>query len=261
MVKIAVPDTINAVPLYYAMRESILPGDFKIFNCSYHEADTMLAENQVDIALLSPVDFANHPAEYKIIKKVCLAGSKSSLLPLLFFNKGRSFERIAVTGKNPSALMLCKIIVNEKFDMDAEFISEKNKNTNELLKEYDAVLVDDVDGLISESGDNYFDLLEEWEDFTALPFVFAIWAGRQENITPVLAENIEKSEALGRTYLPEIVKELHAHNGMEKDLLYKYLHDDMLYDFNKDVEKGLRKIWEYAFFYGETEHIPEIVYF
>jgi chorismate dehydratase len=94
-----------------------------------------------------------------------------------------------------------------------------------------------------------FDLAREWQDWTGLPFVFAVWAIRADRAEAVRAagvvELLRDSTARGLADLPRLAREASARLDLPAPLCADYLR---LLDYalsERDIQ-GLRRFLELA---------------
>ncbi len=94
-----------------------------------------------------------------------------------------------------------------------------------------------------------FDLAREWQDWTGLPFVFAVWAARRDRAEAVCAAGVVQllhdSTARGLADLPRLARAASARLGLPAPVCADYLR---LLDYalsERDLQ-GLRRFLELA---------------
>ncbi|MCK5076004.1 MAG: hypothetical protein KAR38_06490 [Calditrichia bacterium] len=265
MKKIGIIENLFIQPLHYVLENKIMSIDYEVIKGSEEEIAKKLKNREVELAEISPVEYAKNPGEYKVIPDICTAIENFSGDSFLFFNEGKmEFKKMAYATKNKMSRILAKIIINEKFEMEPDIIDEADGQIQiaELLEKYDAVLIDGEAAIIGKQKyKNFFNLGEEWVDFTGLPLVTTFWAAKNENINEKIIDVLQRSRNTGLKYLPEIIKNssLTAIVGIEE--LKTNFRNNYFYKFKEEYLEGLKKFWEYAFYYAEIEHVPEIHYF
>lgn len=84
---------------------------------------------------------------------------------------------------------------------------------------------------------NIFDLSEEWNKFTGLPFVFALWVSSQKQ-NPEFISEFNKALAKGISNIDKLT---------ENDIfLRNYLKTNIDYSFNEEKRKALNLFLEYS---------------
>jgi chorismate dehydratase len=224
------------------------------------QAANKLKEGEVDLSIISPIDYAQNRESWRIIPRIAAASKGGSNSILLFFRKGlKEIKTVAVDQYTTGANVLLKILLQEKFALTPEYLHSK-ADLDVMLSRADAALLTGNKALI-ERRINRLDLCEEWSDLTGLPYIHGFWAGRdiaikKEDITIVM-----KSFDLGMKNLTAIAK--HFADTYHDN--WAYIHDiltkNVYYRFEEEEKEGLREFFNYTFFYGYSEFIPELLFF
>ncbi|GIV16800.1 MAG: hypothetical protein KatS3mg022_2235 [Armatimonadota bacterium] len=88
------------------------------------------------------------------------------------------------------------------------------------------------------------DLGEEWYRWTGLPFVWALWLGREEFITPPLVEALLRARQWGLEHIEQVVRHESERLRAGEELVRHYLRDIMQYDMTPAHEEGLARFAE-----------------
>lgn len=109
-----------------------------------------------------------------------------------------------------------------------------------MLESHDAcILIGDTGMAASSDGLHVMDLGREWVEFTSLPFVWALWVGR-EGLTPELARLLIEARVWGQGHLEEIIPDAVARSGWSEATVRKYLGETMNYDLTDRHLEGLK---------------------
>jgi len=151
--------------------------------------------------------------------------------------------------------------MREKFQMTPEYV-EMEPDLEKMLSNAESALI------VGESALNYYqthqnrlDLNEEWLDMTGLPFVYAFWAGREMTITPYDLNVIQSSFDLGRKNLEKISKKYAKDHPQNWGFYHDFYTKNLSYSFSDQEIEGLNEFYNYAFFYGFTEFIPDLQFY
>jgi chorismate dehydratase len=88
---------------------------------------------------------------------------------------------------------------------------------------------------INATGTLYlYDVVQEWRRLTGLPAVLAIWAARQEVVTPEIAADFAASKAYGMVNISTISAVAAGEQGLPAAEFVNYLRDNI--DFTLDQE-------------------------
>lgn len=259
---IGLTDSLEYLPLIYGLKENLIKHNFDISYESIIENANKLREGELELSLISSMDYALKKETWQIVPSICVSASHSIKHAQLFFKKGLSdIRKIAVDKKAASEAILLKIMMREKFTMSPEYI-EMEPNLDEMFSQADSALI------VGESGLNYYkthrsriDLNEEWLDLTGLPFVYAFWAGRELTVTPTDIDIIKSSFDLGVKNLEKISKEYAAKHYENWAFYHDFYTHNMSYRFSDQEKDGLNEFYNYAFFYGFTEFIPDLHFY
>jgi chorismate dehydratase len=177
----------------------------------------------------------------------------------LFFKRGlKDINRVAVRSTANTSLVLLKILLREKYASDPEY-SVSDAGMDEMLTQADAALITGCEAInLSQLYQNRLDLGEEWYDLTGLPFVFSILAGRKfvmgrNEIAPIL-----KSFELGKKNLEKIARQFAGKDNVPWTPYHDFISRQINYRFSELDQDGLNEFYNYAFFFGYIDQIPDI---
>jgi chorismate dehydratase len=258
----SVINQLNNIPFTYAFEKKQIKSNIQFIKNSPMESGKSLLNGEVDIAVIPVTTFAKTKESWKIIPHVSLSTRNTCKSVKLFFKKGlQDLKKIAVDSRADSEAALLQILMQEKFNMTPEYITMK-PNLKHMLGFSDAALLIGNDALHEqETNKSSFDLGEEWYDLTGLPMVFAFWAGRQMTADIEDVRNIINAVNLGINNLEQIAKEFAEHSVFSWALYHDYLTKNVNYKFTEEEHAGLIEFYNYAFYYGLIEFIPDIMFF
>jgi predicted solute-binding protein len=96
---------------------------------------------------------------------------------------------------------------------------------------------------------------------TGLPFVYGLWAGREMTVTTADVASIISSFELGKLNLEKISKEYARKHSQNWSFYHDFLTHNLSYTFSDLEKEGLNEFYNYAFFYGFTEFIPDLHFY
>jgi chorismate dehydratase len=130
-----------------------------------------------------------------------------------------------------------------------------------MLRNCDAaVLIGDKGLAAAEDGLLVLDLGSEWTALTGLPFVWALWIGK-EGLDRSLACDLAEARDWGLANLPLVVEEAASETGFSVETCRHYLAEIMDYDLTGEHLAGYRRYGELLVSNGllEQAHTPTIV--
>ncbi len=90
------------------------------------------------------------------------------------------------------------------------------------------------------------DLGREWVDWTGLPMVFAVWAGRDAAQWPDLGPLLEESRQYGLGELDAIIKIEAERRGFSEELVHQYLTRNVWFHLGPEERQGMQLYLDYA---------------
>jgi len=253
---------LNNLPYTYAFENKLIKNDYKFLRYSPLDCGKALLNGEVDMGVIPVTVFAKTKESWKIIPHISISTVNTSKSVKLFFKTDlQDLQKIALDERADSEVVLLKILMQEKFNITPEYIAMKPNLENMLSKTDAALLIGEEALHEQEVNKNSFDLGEEWFDLTGLPMVFAFWAGRQMAVQTEDAKNIINAFNLGYKNLESIAKEFAKNSGFSWALYHDYLTQNVNYKFAEDEHAGLTEFYNYAFYYGLIEFIPDILFF
>ncbi|MGD0036188.1 MAG: MqnA/MqnD/SBP family protein [Bacteroidota bacterium] len=217
-------------------------------------------------AFLSPIDYARHGGEYRIVPNICVASSnQTNTIQLVLKSNLHNIERIAIDVRFTSEIILAKIILSEKYQNQSthsklQFIPMM-PNVDAMLAKADAALIiQDNPQVIARAGTFTLDLVEEWNDLTGLPYVHGFWVGREEELSKAEAQALFTAKNSGVFMKSQIAQSVAQQQNLSLSELTSYL-SSFSYDFSEKEEESLAEFIHYAYFYGVIGDMPGILFF
>jgi len=258
----SVIDQLNNIPFIYAFENQLIQNEYNYLKNSPLKSGMSLLDGEIDMGVIPVTTFAKTKETWKIIPHISISCINTSKSVKLFFKTGlQDLNKIAVDERADSELALLKILMQEKYNITPEYIAMK-PNLEHMLKWSDAALLIGDEALNEqEINKSSFDLGEEWFDLTGLPMVFSFWVGRQIAVQTEDVKNIINSTNLGLKNLENIAKDFAKKSKFSWALYHDYLTQNVDYKFTDEEHAGLTEFYNYAFYYGLIEYIPDILFF
>lgn len=192
---------------------------------------------------------------------VCI-GSRGPADSVRLFSKV-PFETIGSLALDASSMTsnaLAQIILKETFRYSPR-VEVCNPDLESMLESHDAAVLIGDKGMQSKSdGLNVLDLGQAWLDLTGLPFVWALWIGK-DGLDEILVGYLNDAlEAFWQNPSPVIVSSSEA-AGWPRDVCHLYLTATMNYRLAEHDLEGLRKFGELILRHGlaSTSSFPRFV--
>jgi len=236
---------LNAKPLvaWFDTPEGRASGIEVVYNVPSRLA-RMVERGEVACALVSSVELFRHP-DWKAVPRVAIASTGEVLSVRLFSKVPLSRVRsVALDTSSLTSAALVRILFARWWEADPQYLSAA-PDLQAMLQRADAALLIGDRGMFAPAEGLYVaDLGEEWYRWTGLPFVWALWLGRAEQMTATLVEVLQHAQAWGREHLEQIVSHEAQRMGKEEGLVRRYLCKVMQYEMTPEHEAGLARFAE-----------------
>lgn len=236
--RVAAIKYLNTLPLIYGLQrnpdhELILETPSSCFN--------RLIRKEVDVALI-PVFGTQIHQEVRAINGIGIASEKRTESVLLFSLKSISeIQTIATDPASLTSVNLLKIILRRKYGINPEFVTLEDTDLVRALKKIDAVLIiGDAAILANKENARRWDLASEWNDFTGLGFIFAVWGA----LRPLEVEEqgvFRRSLLDGLNSMDLIIQEGQKMNSVDIEFLKRYYNHDLHYQLTPNDYQGFSK--------------------
>ena len=242
--KIAIPRLELAQPLLTHAAEVAARHDFTLVEASLEECGTMLLNNHVDVALMSPHGYGLGVGrvDYRLIPGPCLAlEDYTHAYGLWFPESGSALETFHASQPDAYLSVISRLVMAEKFDVHLEYAASSES-------------ADVTIGSTSENPTPAMDLGEEWFDIVESPLPLAVWVHRvdSEYIEHVAIVREFADQHLLHREVSEIVPITADHMPREGKILYRW---------NDEVQEGMEAALHMLFYHQLLSEIPAIKLF
>lgn len=264
-VRLGAIDYLNVRPVYdWLLRreraEGGLPGVRTVDGVPAAMNRALLA-GAVDISNVSSFTYGQHADEWLLIPRLSVAahGRVDSVLLFSWHADWRALEggSVALSNHSATSIELVRLLCAQRYGVLPSFTATA-PDLDAMLAAHDAALLIGDRALVERHarrvvagrGRPYvFDLAAEWQAWTDLPFVFAVWAARADRAAEVRAsgvvELLRASKACGLASLDTIAAEYAARLGLSRGICADYLRL-LDYDLSPRDLEGLRAFLELA---------------
>jgi chorismate dehydratase len=260
---IGIVELLEFLPLVYGLQNKRIDHPFQLISAEPAESARRLKDGEVELCLIPSVEYARSKETWNIVPGIAITCPGSAMNVQLFFKRGlKDLKKVAVDRQAASAAVLLKILMQEKFMLNPEYLEMPAVNLESMLNKADAALITGDTALhCFQQNRNRLDLNEEWTDLTGSPFVYSFWAGRDFTITADDLRIIKKSFDLGSRNLEQICKTYAARAKVNWVFYHDFLSKNISYTFNDKEQAGLLEFYNYAFFFGYIDFIPDLHFY
>ena len=220
-----------------------------------------LDAGSVDISNVSSFAFGAHAREWMLAPGLSVAahGRVDSVLLFSWRADWRELDggSIALTDHSATSIELTRLLAERRYGVHPRY-ERMAPDLDAMLAEHDAALLIGDTALregylrreIAGRGQPFvFDLAREWQDWTGLPFVFAVWAVRADRAEAVreagVVEMLHDATKRGLADLPRLAREASVRLDLPATLCADYLRL-LDYQLSERDMQGLRRFLELA---------------
>lgn len=196
-----------------------------------------LKNKQVDIGLV-PVAILPELGNYHIITDYCIgAVGKVDSVKLFSEKPLDELTHVLLDYQSKTSVTLVQVLNTHFWKKDIQFINATEGFEKQISGTTGAVIIGDrTFGLTSHP--YQYDLAEEWQTYTGLPFVFACWVSNMPIEENFISE-FNNTLAFGVNHIEEAAKE--KPNKTEGFDALDYLKNKISYNLDSDKRKALEK--------------------
>ena len=238
---IGIPPEPACRPLEQALRAA---AEFEIVLDSPAALALRLERNTLGGALISPIDYARNASEYLIVPGSAVSSQSGNESIVLHFRPGvRAVRTLAVQPVSASDIILARIILTERFDIEPQIVPVAGGLREMLAKADAALLAGDAADASADAATKALDVVEEWIGATDLPYVHGFWCAREKGLQ---SRAWSALSALGDVTSPE-----ESPGGEPR----------FAYDFPENVQEGISEFLRYAYYHGILPDVPDLRFF
>ncbi|HEX5323168.1 MAG TPA: menaquinone biosynthesis protein [Capsulimonadaceae bacterium] len=199
----------------------------------------MLEQGEIAAALVSSFDSLRHP-EYAIVPGVSISGQDAIKSVRVFARLPFSMvQSIAMDSSSLTSVALTMILLDELYDAHPQRLSMRPDLQTMLAGADAALLIGDNGMLANGKGLEVLDVGKAWRRLTGLPFTYAVWLGRPENVTAELTNALQAAKEYGLTQIDVIAEEEAERLGCPYAVCYDYLANVMDYNLEDEHYQAL----------------------
>ncbi len=240
--KIIAVSYLNTIPFIYGLRHHANLG-----------ADLLLAppadcyknfiEGKADIALM-PAAMVPSLSDAEIITDYCIgAVGKVRTVAVMSNTPIAKVQRIYLDAHSKTSVQLCGYLAKKLWHIEPEWVAMSDYEVLAQPQEGDAFLLigDKVFDHEGQFAYNY-DLAEEWQKATKMPFTFAVWVARK-GLSYEVRDELQAAFTFGVEHIYEAILES---DYADRDYAYDYLTKNIDFLFDLQKHNALKKFWDYG---------------
>lgn len=247
-IRIGAVSYLNTRPLVFGLAERLPCADL-IYDLPSRLADR-LAAGTLDVALIPSVEFFQDPG-YSIVSDACIA-CRGPVWSVKLFSRvpGPAIRTLALDEGSRTSAALVRILLQERFGLTPQLV-RLPIDAEPASANADAVLLIGDRAIHTPAGEWSFawDLGEEWNRWSNLPFVFAMWTARS-GIDPGLLVEVDvalrEARDAGVAHLADIAERDAPAVGLTATSCLHYLRDNLYFHLGTREQRGLGLFYRHA---------------
>jgi chorismate dehydratase len=257
--RLAASSYLNSAPLIWSFLYGAHRGSVDFVEAVPARCAQLLSESAVEGALIPVIEY-QRIASGSLVPNVCV-GSRKEVLSVVLVSRDKQLENInsvALDESSRTSATLVKIIFREFLDREPEWTT-RAPNIEEMLDKNDAALIIGDPGMgFRRRGLNVWDMAGLWKQHTGLGFVFAMWMVRDEAVERAQMVDFAAARDEGVLHLEDIVASYRDKIPMAVEELGNYLTENIVFNVDESMERGLRLYFELAFKHGLIERVKPL---
>ena len=244
LIKISAVSYLNSKPFTYGIENSGYLSNYRLEQDIPSICAEKLLQNKVDIGLV-PVAIIPMLRESYLLTDYCIGavGPVSSVM-LYSHVPLEKTTHIYLDYQSRTSVILARVLARYYWKINPEWINTREGFENHINDKSAAVVIGDRTFEMNGKYPYAFDLSEEWQKFTGLPFVFACWVANKK-LPPEFLESFNKAIEFGITNIEDVIKHIRITTDNRiniKEYLTKYIS----YSFDDLKKEALNKFLMYA---------------
>jgi chorismate dehydratase len=246
VLKLGQIDFINALPLFLGITSGEIACNAQLVRDVPTGLNRRLREGELDLALVSCVEYLNHQERYSLLPSFGIAACGEVQSVILHVREELSqLKRIAVSSQSAASIQLIKILSRHFWHADPTYFDLPSLGQH---IDYDGFLLIGDQALQHSEFAGYrpIDLAKEWYQHTRLPMVFALLVARREiaeehqSEVADLIHQLHHSLAWGRSHSKELFLAAKRRVNLSEAQLARYF-SLLRFDLQEEDFQGLQQ--------------------
>lgn len=236
---------LNTKPLVYGL--DAIPDQFDVRFDVPAKCATLLHEGQVELGLIPAIEFLRGAEDYWIVPGVAIASEGDVASVAVFSTKPiDQVESLALDLSSRTSVALTRILCARRWGIAPQFTPAEPDLAAMLARADAALVIGDPAMAIDATalGLHKIDLGGEWHALTGLPFVYAMWTGRQGVASAAQCAALRQAREQGEANLMRIATQAGEGDAVRTARALRYLRDNLKYGLGEREAAGLRRFHE-----------------
>ena len=222
----------------------------------------LLHEGRVDLGLIPAIEYLR--GDYRIVPGVAI-GSDGPIASVAVFSRApiADVKTLALDTSSRTSVALTRILCARWWRIAPKFVPFDPDLGTMLARAEAALVIGDPALAIDERAQGLLkmDLGSEWRAMTGLPFVYAMWSGRDGVAGPAHVEGLNAARDRGVAAVEAIARLEGNGDPRREQQALTYLRDNLKYGLGDREIAGLRRFHELAAEQGLVPGLRDLKFF
>lgn len=261
----------NCTPLFHALEALYPDSGYEYVSGVPARLNSLLDKGEIDVCPSSSIEFAYHADHYLILPDISISSCGPVKSVMLFSSipveelDGRD---VLLSSESATSVNLLKILLKKRYGCNCSFRVASGERIASLAESPAMLLIGDsaLKQQQSASGMLVYDLGELWNQWTGLPFVFALWLINRRAVEErgdearMLAGRLLQAKKYAAQHLTRIAEISPDAVWMGQGALLDYWRNNISYDLGAPHCKALQLFYSHAADMGLISHAPELAF-
>ena len=243
-IKVSVVSYLNSKPFIYGLQHSEILNNIDLQLDIPSDCAQKLMDGKVDLGLI-PVAVIPKLKEHYIITDYCIGAEGKVASVMLYSNVPLDeIKTVLLDYQSRASVSLVKVLAKHFWKISPVWENSTVNFENTFFGNTAAVIIGDRTFGLENKYAYAYDLAEEWQKFTHLPFVFACWVANKKLPDDFLSQ-FNTALQLGLDSRPALIEELNALKKYNTDISF-YLNSSIKYNYDEAKKKALKLFLSYC---------------
>jgi chorismate dehydratase len=240
-IRISAVSYTNTKPFLYGLQHSAIIDQIDLSLDIPSDCAQKLIDDKVDIGLIPVAATLNLP-QWEIVSAYCIGAVGAVNSVFIFSNCDiKDVKRMQLDPQSRTSNNLARVLLKNFWKVQPELIVGAADYSQSTDNQTAFVQIGDRTFGKTNQYPFVYDLAEEWQKFTALPFVFAAWIANKP-IPANFIQEFDKALKFGLGHRKELLKELPQRSDFD---LEDYLMHRLDFNLTDDKKKALYLFLDY----------------
>jgi chorismate dehydratase len=254
--RLAASSYLNTAPLIWSFQYGTRRADVNLVtDAAPARCADLLAREEVEAALVPIIEY-QRISDVRVVPGICVGSHRAvrSVVLVSKYDDLKNVRKVALDASSRTSQALVKIIFREFLDFEPAWESN-TPDVGAMMADNDAaLLIGDPAMKITPKGFHVFDLASLWRSFTGTGFVFAMWMVRAAAVGAINGVDFAGARDEGLAEIEKIISQYENELPLPREEIRKYLTDNITFNVDESLEKGMRLYFELAHQHGLVEN-------